>query len=147
MMAALTVHGWQSPGHCYRPLPRISTAARKGCSIQSFLKDTAFLLKTSKGDDELHLGLMMKSLGGGHGNVLIKNKTRIHVMSPEISPPSFAVEFLDAWDDEYGGIVVDANSLPSSANAFASALRASLTDWKLKVRYIWMHFLEHLTLA
>lgn len=54
-------------------------------------------------------------------------------MSPDISSPSLAVEFLEAWDDEYDGVIIDPTSLPLSANAFASALRTSLSDWKLKV--------------
>lgn len=56
-------------------------------------------------------------------------------MSPDISSlsPGFAVEFLEAFDDEYDGVIVDPNKLPSSANAFASSLRASLSSWKWKV--------------
>lgn len=44
------------------------------------------------------------------------------------------MEILDAFDDEYGGVVIDPESLPSTANAFASALRASITNWKLKAQ-------------
>lgn len=61
-------------------------------------------------------------------------RDRIHVVSPDISALSWGPEVLDAWDDEYGGVVIDPWSLPSSANAFASALKTSLSDWKLKVR-------------
>ncbi|CAK7337376.1 unnamed protein product [Dovyalis caffra] len=72
----------------------------------------------------------------------------IHVVSPDISSPShspspgFEVEFLDAFDDEYDGVIIDPNRLPSSAKAFASALRASLSNWKLKERKgIWLKIL------
>lgn len=40
---------------------------------------------------------------------------------------------LDAYDDEYGGVVVDHGKLPSNPNAFASMLRNSLLDWRRKV--------------
>ncbi|KAF5748521.1 nudix hydrolase 8-like [Tripterygium wilfordii] len=64
-------------------------------------------------------------------------------VSPNVSSQSLAIELLDAWDDEYNGVVVDTNSLPSSANAFASALQASLCNWKLKGKKgIWLKILE-----
>lgn len=68
------------------------------------------------------------SQGGKHNH-----KTGVQVLYPNINSPSFAVEHLDGWDDEYNGIIIDPESLPSSANAFASALKASLSKWKLKV--------------
>lgn len=40
---------------------------------------------------------------------------------------------LDAYDDEYGGVIVDHGKLPSNPYAFASMLRASLSDWRRKV--------------
>lgn len=40
---------------------------------------------------------------------------------------------LDAVDDEYGGVVVDHEKLPSNTNAFAYVLRSSLSHWKMKV--------------
>lgn len=95
------------------------------CCI-GFLKDNTLLLKTSKA--ELNTSCMPPH-GGGY---VLKN-SGIHVMSPGISSPNFRVEFLDAWDDEYDGVIIDPNSLPSSANAFVSALQASLSNWKLKV--------------
>lgn len=39
---------------------------------------------------------------------------------------------LDAYDDEYGGVIVDHGKLPSNPYAFASMLRASLSDWRRK---------------
>lgn len=62
------------------------------------------------------------------------NKTAIHVLSPNKSSPSVVTpELLDAWNDEYGGVVINPESLPMSANAFASAVQASLSNWKMKV--------------
>lgn len=60
------------------------------------------------------------------------------VLSPKTVdlPGYYNVENLEEWEDEYDGVIVDPKSLPSSANAFASALRASLSNWKLKVRLL-----------
>lgn len=43
---------------------------------------------------------------------------------------------LDAFDDEYGGVVVDHDKLPSNPNAFTAMLRNSLSDWRRKVKII-----------
>lgn len=68
-------------------------------------------------------------LRGGY----VLERKGIQVLSPHISSPSLPTEFLDAWDDDYDGVVINPDSLPLSANAFASALRASMSNWKLKV--------------
>ncbi|XP_038976006.1 nudix hydrolase 8-like isoform X2 [Phoenix dactylifera] len=39
---------------------------------------------------------------------------------------------LDAYEDEYGGIIIRSEGLPWNANTFASALRASLSHWKVE---------------
>ncbi|XP_027065259.1 nudix hydrolase 8-like [Coffea arabica] len=66
-------------------------------------------------------------------------KGGIHVFSSNTLSPSMPAELLDAWDDDYNGIVIDSASLPSSANAFAAALRASLSNWKAKGKKgIWL---------
>ncbi|XP_070047768.1 nudix hydrolase 8-like [Nicotiana tomentosiformis] len=39
---------------------------------------------------------------------------------------------LDASDDEYGGVLVNAERLPSNPGKFTSVLRASLAHWKVK---------------
>ena len=71
------------------------------------------------------------SLNGG----IMPKRKGLHVVSPDLATPGLAVEFLDAWDDEYDGVIIDTECLPSSANAFASALHASLSNWKLKARF------------
>lgn len=69
----------------------------------------------------------------GGGCHLLK-KTANRVLSPDISSPSTTpIELLEAWNDEYDGVVISPESLPTSANAFATALRTSLSVWKLKV--------------
>ncbi|KAE7998626.1 hypothetical protein FH972_003152 [Carpinus fangiana] len=79
-----------------------------------------------------------------HGGMsYVQKKKGFHVLSPNISSPSTAVESLEAWDDEYDGVIINPESLPSSANAFASALRASLSHWKLKGKKgVWLQILE-----
>ncbi|GMH23777.1 hypothetical protein Nepgr_025620 [Nepenthes gracilis] len=63
-------------------------------------------------------------------------KTEILAVPPA---PTLSFELLDAWDDEYSGVIVDPESLPSSAKAFSSSLRASLSHWKLQgKRGIWL---------
>ncbi|KAL5771097.1 hypothetical protein ACOSP7_015251 [Xanthoceras sorbifolium] len=77
----------------------------------------------------------------GGGNLF--KKRGINVLSPEITAPSFAPEFLNAREDEYNGVIIDPESLPSSANAFVSALRASLSYWKSKAKKgVWMKILS-----
>lgn len=68
------------------------------------------------------------------GHVL--KRTAVHALTPNISSPTTTTtELLDAWNDDYNGVVINPESLPMSANAFASALRASLANWKLKVSH------------
>ncbi|CAB4318699.1 unnamed protein product [Prunus armeniaca] len=70
-------------------------------------------------------------------------KTETHVVSPNISSPSVTTGSLDAWDDEYGGVIMNSESLPMSANAFASAFQASLSNWKIKgKRGVWLKILQ-----
>lgn len=40
---------------------------------------------------------------------------------------------LHAFDDEYGGVIVDPERLPANPNAFVSILHASLSHWKKTV--------------
>ena len=42
---------------------------------------------------------------------------------------------LEALEDEYGGMVVDADHLPSGTGEFARSLAASLSYWKSAVRH------------
>ncbi|XP_047323460.1 nudix hydrolase 8 [Impatiens glandulifera] len=37
---------------------------------------------------------------------------------------------LDAFDDEYGGVIIDAEKLPSNPRVFASVLHSSLSHWR-----------------
>jgi len=48
-------------------------------------------------------------------------------------PYSRDLRVLDAFDDEYEGVVVDPQKLPANPVAFASILHASLSHWKKMV--------------
>ncbi|XP_074301766.1 nudix hydrolase 8-like [Silene latifolia] len=39
---------------------------------------------------------------------------------------------LDYFDDEYGGVIVNPERLPSNPHVFASLLQSSLSQWKNK---------------
>ncbi|ONK73507.1 uncharacterized protein A4U43_C04F32350 [Asparagus officinalis] len=46
---------------------------------------------------------------------------------------------LDAFEDEYGGVIVNPERLPHNANVFSSVLQTSLSHWKLKGRKgVWL---------
>ncbi|KAF6159020.1 hypothetical protein GIB67_022175 [Kingdonia uniflora] len=65
------------------------------------------------------------------------------VVSPRISLPSTTLDLLEAFDDEYGGVIIDPGCLPSSSNAFVRLLRDSLSNWKLnRKRGIWLKILS-----
>lgn len=70
----------------------------------------------------------------GGGCHLLK-KTANRVLSPDhiTAASTTPIELLEAWNDEYDGVVISPESLSMSANAFASALRTSLSIWKLEV--------------
>lgn len=40
---------------------------------------------------------------------------------------------LDYFEDEYGGVIINPENLPSNPSVFASVLRSSLFRWMLKV--------------
>lgn len=61
------------------------------------------------------------------------HKKGVQVLTPDMVTPSMSVELLDAWNDDYNGVIIEPTSLPSSANTFASVLRASLSYWESKV--------------
>ncbi|OVA16219.1 NUDIX hydrolase domain [Macleaya cordata] len=92
----------------------------------------------------LNLSPISKNLIFQQGRNVFNGKG-VAVISPKISSPSSSstLGLLDAYDDEYGGIIVDPERLPSSANAFASILRASLSNWKLKGKKgVWLKILQ-----
>ncbi|OAY56759.1 nudix hydrolase 8 isoform X2 [Manihot esculenta] len=49
------------------------------------------------------------------------------------------MKVLDAFDDEYGGVVVDSKNLPKNSDDFASALHFSLSHWKITEGFQYHH--------
>ncbi|KAL0345152.1 UNVERIFIED_CONTAM: Nudix hydrolase 8 [Sesamum radiatum] len=75
-------------------------------------------------------------LGDGRKGVQVLSQGTV---APSMSP----VELLNVWNDEYNGVVVEPTSLLCTANAFASALRASLSSWRSQGKKgIWLKLLE-----
>uniref|UniRef100_A0A0D9VDZ3 Nudix hydrolase domain-containing protein n=1 Tax=Leersia perrieri TaxID=77586 RepID=A0A0D9VDZ3_9ORYZ len=53
------------------------------------------------------------------------------------------IDVLDAFEDDYGGIVVNPTSLPNTSNAFASSLQSSLSYWSNQgKRGVWLKIHE-----
>ncbi|KAF5183826.1 Nudix hydrolase [Thalictrum thalictroides] len=75
-------------------------------------------------------------------NERISKTSKASAVSPNVSSPSTNLGLLDAYDDEYGGVIIEPECLPSSANAFASILQSSIFDWTLKGKKgIWLKIL------
>ncbi|KMZ60311.1 Nudix hydrolase [Zostera marina] len=55
-------------------------------------------------------------------------RRRLNVISPKINTKDLGI--LNAFDDEYNGVIIDSEGLPSSPNSFSSILRSSLSHWK-----------------
>ncbi|KAJ6805037.1 nudix hydrolase 8-like [Iris pallida] len=54
-----------------------------------------------------------------------------------------SIEIFDAYEDEYGGVIIDPRCLPDSGNAFVAMLQSSLSYWKLKGKKgIWLKILK-----
>ncbi|XWS69964.1 hypothetical protein CRYUN_Cryun03dG0008600 [Craigia yunnanensis] len=133
--------GLQQPSgfYCHQFLRVPRTLWTQNCILPGLPR--GFLRKSSPSmSPSAHfISCPVPSLNGG----IMPKRIGLHVMSPDLATPGLAVEFLDAWDDEYNGVIIDTECLPSSANAFASALRASLSNWKLKgKRGLWLKILS-----
>lgn len=57
-----------------------------------------------------------------------RRRRRLNVVSPSVITKGF--DILNAFDDEYNGVIIDSEGLPSSPNSFSSLLRSSLSHWK-----------------
>ncbi|ERN15212.1 hypothetical protein AMTR_s00056p00183180 [Amborella trichopoda] len=74
-------------------------------------------------------------------NALLRGATKINGDNGVFSNTSVSekTESLDSYEDDYDGEIIDPDRLPSNAATFASSLRASLSDWKLKGKKgIWL---------
>ncbi|KAK9266635.1 hypothetical protein L1049_003587 [Liquidambar formosana] len=132
MAAAMQCSGFCSP--CLSKEPVISWT--RNCTFQGLSRGFSWKSFTLKNPDVKISP--MPFLGADKR----PRKVGTQVVSPNISSPSVTVELLGAEDDEYDGVIIDPESLPTSANAFASALHASLSNWKLKGKKgIWLKIL------
>ncbi|ESR64592.1 hypothetical protein CICLE_v10010661mg [Citrus x clementina] len=141
MMAAALLNGSRcsSGFRCQNFAKEPTTSLPKTRPFPMLLKAFSSKGSSTSTSAKLKSSLMPSLLGGGS---VIKKK-EINVLSPDITAPIFAPEFLDAFDDEYDGVIINPENLPSSANAFVSALRASLSNWKLKGKKgVWLKILS-----
>ncbi|KAA8534903.1 hypothetical protein F0562_029881 [Nyssa sinensis] len=137
-MAAATGFCQSSAFYCQHSPEAARITWTKNCNPHGLARSFSWKLLSSTPNIKLSSSSPMPFLGGNY----LPKKERIQVVSPNIEAPSMTVEFLDAWEDEYDGIIIDPESLPPSANAFASALQASLSNWKLKGKKgVWMKIL------
>lgn len=89
-------------------------------------------------------GIFLKASGSSTSD----NKVSAESFSYQINGTSGAsslaysrdLRVLDAFDDEYGGVVVDPQKLPANPVAFASILHASLSHWKkMGKKGVWLN--------
>ncbi|PSS20832.1 Nudix hydrolase [Actinidia chinensis var. chinensis] len=136
--------------HCKRTLEVPRTTWTENYGSRALPRSRSSLVR-SHGLTGISCKLIPSKLSPGHqlgfspmpflGGSFVPKKV-VQVLYPNVASPGLAVELLDAWDDEYEGVIIDPEGLPLSANAFASALRASLLNWKLKGKKgIWLKIL------
>ncbi|GAB4858080.1 nudix (nucleoside diphosphate linked moiety X)-type motif 8 [Ancistrocladus abbreviatus] len=78
----------------------------------------------------------ISSVGPVHSHM-----SRINGINGTTSSSLFSedISMLNAFDDEYGGVVVNSERLPSNPHVFASVLNSSLSRWKIKGKKgIWL---------
>ncbi|XP_056160559.1 nudix hydrolase 8-like isoform X2 [Syzygium oleosum] len=100
------------------------------------------LVKASYSRSSRDTHLSVRAVGSVAQDKLSTETYSIHIngLKPANSSPySCELRVLDAYDDEYGGALVDPEKLPAEANLFASMLRLSLSRWKIEGKKgIWL---------
>lgn len=94
------------------------------------------LVKASYSSSSRDTQLSVRAAGSVAQDKLSTETYSIHIngLKPANSSPySCESRVLDAYDDEYGGALVDPEKLPAEASLFASMLRLSLSRWKIEV--------------
>jgi hypothetical protein len=71
----------------------------------------------------------LKSSIFGTGMILSKRTNAVIPGTPLLR----TTDVLNAFEDEYGGVVVDPTFLPNTLNAFSASLRSSLSYWSQQV--------------
>ncbi|XP_030533791.1 nudix hydrolase 8-like [Rhodamnia argentea] len=99
------------------------------------------LVKASYSSMSRDTYLPVRAVGSVAQDKLATETYSIHIngLKPASSPYSCELRVLDAYDDEYGGALIDPDKLPTEANLFASMLRLSLSRWKIEGKKgIWL---------
>ncbi|BAT75815.1 hypothetical protein VIGAN_01373800 [Vigna angularis var. angularis] len=98
-------------------------------------------LRTYSGSDKAYFTNEVVSSSVGQDNLAAETNFR-RINGTNGSTSSFYyrnLRVLDAFDDEYGGVVVDSDRIPSNPYTFASLLRLSLFQWKkMGKKGIWL---------
>ncbi|KAM0896775.1 hypothetical protein ACQ4PT_022991 [Festuca glaucescens] len=112
---------------CHLSLPRPWISNRKQVAFGRPVRASAFRRPC------------LKSSIFGTGMILSK---RTNAVIPD-TPLLGTTNVLDAFEDEYGGVVVDPTFLPNTSNAFSASLRSSLSYWSQQgKRGVWLKILE-----
>jgi len=97
-------------------------------------------LRTYSGSDNAYFTNKVVSSSVGQDNLAAETSSR-RINGTNGSSASFYhrnLRVLDAFDDEYGGVVIDSDRIPSNPYTFASLLRLSLFQWKKMVNSLSM---------
>ncbi|KAJ1386468.1 NUDIX hydrolase domain [Sesbania bispinosa] len=98
-------------------------------------------LKTYCASDETYLADKAVISSVGSDNLAVETSSH-HINGINGSSSSFYhrnLRVLDAFDDDYGGVVIDPNRIPANPYAFAPVLRLSLSQWKkMGKKGIWL---------
>ncbi|KAJ1394074.1 NUDIX hydrolase domain [Sesbania bispinosa] len=89
-------------------------------------------LRTYSASDETYLADKAVISSVGSDNHAVETSSH-HINGINGSSSSFYhrnLRVLDAFDDDYGGVVIDPNRIPANPYAFAPVLRLSLSQWK-----------------
>ncbi|XP_057799682.1 nudix hydrolase 8-like [Salvia miltiorrhiza] len=106
-----------NPTHLFKSSPQLHS--RRGLSPKGSYSSTSPNEATiSASKNHLHLDSYSRRINGASAS--------------SCSPFLKKDKVLDAFDDEYEGVVVNPEQLPSNPHVFASALRSSIHHWKLK---------------
>ncbi|PIA64570.1 hypothetical protein AQUCO_00100208v1 [Aquilegia coerulea] len=126
--------------NCWSSIPIVSSTRKLNFSeLNRGISCKPLLLTTTSGRQSL---FHVSSNAICKEDLISKTISKASVVSPNVSSPSTNLGLLVAYDDEYGGVIIEPECLPSSANAFASILQASLFDWTLKGKKgVWLKIL------
>ncbi|KAL9326743.1 hypothetical protein ACSQ67_007388 [Phaseolus vulgaris] len=110
-----------------------------GVKLSSHFKcRRGLFLRTYSGSDNAYFTNKVVSSSVGQDNLAAETSSR-RINGTNGSSASFYhrnLRVLDAFDDEYGGVVIDSDRIPSNPYTFASLLRLSLFQWKKMTAFV-----------